>query len=85
MRCSLILLATIAGAGVAGHPCGGAATGIRNPPVFDRWRSTLDKNYGMPPLPNADQMPQRTMAPENRVPPQPDFFGKTTELRLAGD
>ena len=81
MRCSLILLGAIAATGVAGQAIA-QQQAYETPRYTTGTGSTLDKNYGMPSLPNVDQLPQRTMAPENRVPAQPDFFAKRPDFDL---
>ncbi len=77
MRCSLILLAGVAAACVAGSGAVAQEQRYETPAYTTGTGSTLDKNFGLPPMGGP---PQKTMEPEARVPPQPDFFPKTTDF-----
>ncbi|MDR3533289.1 MAG: hypothetical protein P4L90_22365 [Rhodopila sp.] len=56
-------------------------------PLYTTQPSTLDKNYGLPTfgMPGADLPQQRTMAPETRTPPQPDFFKGSSDDKGLSD
>jgi hypothetical protein len=79
MRHTLILPGALIVVGLAGHGAVAQQQAYETPRYTTETQSTLDKNYGMPSMPSADQLPQRTMAPEKPMPEKPDFFAKRPE------
>lgn len=84
MRFSWILSACVLT--LAALPNGGFAQDRHNETsLYSSQRSSVpDPNYGLPTfgMPGSDVPRQKTMAPENPVPTEPDFFKGATEIPL---
>jgi hypothetical protein len=64
--------------GAAQPPPAGTQLYMTQPPA------ALDRNFGLPTfgMPGSELPQQRTMAPENRTPPPPDFFAGSSNSAL---